>query len=281
MISLIAFDAHLSGRPPKSSFRRVCLKVYMVAGLRRGKTEARETAPVRPVDDVTVEATLRHLPETVSDMVRVQRLTGMRPQETCLLRPIDLDRSGEIWIYRPESHKTEHHGRGRVIPIGPQAQQILTRYLARELEMPCFRPVDSEAKRRALKHRTRRTPLKHGNRPGTNVVGRPKRTPSNRYNVSSYRRAIHRACDRAFPHPTLGAIKVADLSTAQWEELRDWRSSQRWSPNRLRHATGTAVRQQFGLEAAQVILGHAAANVTEIYAERDLQKGIEVARLIG
>ena len=42
-----------------------------------------------------------------------------------------------------------------------------------------------------------------------------------------------------------------------------------WAPNRLRHTRATEVRKQFGLEAAQVILGHAKADVTQVYAERD------------
>lgn len=67
-----------------------------VPGLRRGRTAARETTPIEPVDDALVEATLPHLPEVVADMVRLQRLTGMRPAEVCLLRPCDLDRSGDV-----------------------------------------------------------------------------------------------------------------------------------------------------------------------------------------
>ena len=39
--------------------------------------------------------------------------------------------------------------------------------------------------------------------------------------------------------------------------------------------------QAFGLEAAQVVLGHSHANTTEIYAERDAAKGVEVAKAIG
>jgi len=65
-------------------------------GLRRGRTDARETEPILPVDDATVEATLPCLPEVVADMVRLQRMTGMRPAEVCILRPSDLDRSGDV-----------------------------------------------------------------------------------------------------------------------------------------------------------------------------------------
>jgi hypothetical protein len=48
----------------------------MVSGLRKGRCEAKETGPVLPVDDATVEATLAALPEVVADMARVQRLCG-------------------------------------------------------------------------------------------------------------------------------------------------------------------------------------------------------------
>ena len=50
-----------------------------VEGLRKGRTKATESKPVRPVDDPLVEATLPHLPAVVADMVRFQRLTGCRP----------------------------------------------------------------------------------------------------------------------------------------------------------------------------------------------------------
>lgn len=55
----------------------------------------------------------------------------------------------------------------------------------------------------------------------------------------------------------------------------------RWAPNMLRHTYATEIRQRFGLEEAQVTLGHSKAATTEIYAERDLGKAREVARLVG
>ena len=54
-----------------------------------------------------------------------------------------------------------------------------------------------------------------------------------------------------------------------------------WAPNQLRHSAGTEVRHRFGLEAAQVVLGHAHANVTEIYAEKNVQRAAEIMRAIG
>jgi integrase len=170
-----------------------------VTGLLRGRTTARETSPIGPVDDAVVEATLPHLPEVVADMVRLQRHTGMRPAEVCILRPCGVDRSGEVWLYRPSSHKTEHHGRERVVFLGPEAQSVLLRYLARDGANYSFQPRDSEAKRRAAASAARKTPLHYGNRPGTNRRARPKVRPGERYNTCSYRKAIGRACDTRFP----------------------------------------------------------------------------------
>jgi integrase len=60
---------------------------------------------------------------------------------------------------------------------------------------------------------------------------------------------------------------------------RAWVS--KWHPNQLRHMHGTEVRRIFGIEAAQVALGHAQADVTQIYAERDMGLAERVARQIG
>ena len=60
-----------------------------------------------------------------------------------------------------------------------------------------------------------------------------------------------------------------------------WRAEHCWSPNQLRHAAGTEVRRQYGLEAAQVILGHAKADVTQVYAERDMALAAEIMSKIG
>jgi len=75
--------------------------------------------------------------------------------------------------------------------------------------------------------------------------------------------------------------RMRRLTESQKAELEIFRQGNRWHPNQLRHAKATAVRKQFGLEAAQVILGHAAANVTQVYAERDFELARDVAKKIG
>jgi len=250
---------------------RVWHALQAVSGLRKGRTKAREAKPVPPVAVEVVDATLPHLPEVVADMVRLQRLCGCRPAEVCLVRPCDVDTSGDVWVYRPESHKTEHHGRDRVICIGPKGQDVLRPYLLRPADAYCFSPQESERKRLAALHEKRKTPLSCGNRPGTNRKRRPKKQAGDRYDTNSYRRAIHRAVDLA----NRARTKMAAADGTEPELLP------RWSPNRLRHSAATAIRKQFGLEAAQVTLGHAQADVTQVYAERDLSLAVEVMRKIG
>lgn len=169
--------------------------IQAVPGLKKGRTEAPDRSPVAPLPEAVFQATLPYLPPIVADMARFQRFTGCRPAEVCILRPIDVDRSGEVWEYRPKSHKTEHHGRERVIYIGPKGQGILRPYLLQEADAYCFSPKEALDKHRAERHAGRRTPMGCGNRPGTNRRRRPKRKPGDRYTADSYRRAIHRAVE--------------------------------------------------------------------------------------
>lgn len=246
-------------------------RLRTVEALQRGRSEARETDPIEPVEGGVVEATIPHLLPVVADMVRVQMLTGMRPAEVCKLRPCDVDRSRDVWEYVVGGHKTEHRGRARTVYIGPEAQAILRPYLLRGESVECFSPAEAVEQLRERRADARKTPPKYGNSRGTSRKKNPKRTAGTAYDSGSYRHAIHRACDKAFPPKT----------KLEGDALKKWRSDHRWSPNQLRHTTGTAIRKRFGLEAAQVILGHAAADVTQVYAERDADKARQVARLIG
>lgn len=247
-----------------------------VSGLQAGRSDAKETGRILPVDADIVEQTIPHLPSIVADMIRLQLLTGMRPAEVCKVRPKDIDQSNDVWEFRPQSHKTSHHGRDRVVYIGPAAQSVLSPYLRRDATAFCFCPLEVVAQKRAERSARRVTPAKWGNAPGrkrdkpVRKGGKP-RAAGDRYTPDSYRRAIYRACDLAFVAPK-------ELSG---KPLKDWRKKHRWAPNQLRHAAATTIRKRFGLEAAQVSLGHAAADVTQVYAERDADKAREVARAIG
>ena len=239
-------------------------------GLRRGRSAARETAPVMPVDDDVFQQTLEFLRPIVADMARIQRLTGSRPDEICMLRPCDVDRTGNVWSYTPESHKNEHHNRRRVIFLGPRAQVILQPYLNRAAESYCFSPIEAEAERNEERRTNRVSPMTPSQAARKRKC-RPKRPKGGRYSEAAFRRSIHRACDDADHQAHQDAPSVP----------AEQRLFARWSPNRLRHSAGTEIRRHFGVEAAQVTLGHASCGVTQIYAERDLQKAAEIMRIVG
>ena len=237
-----------------------------VEPLKKGRTVAPELPPVKPIDEEIVEATLPYLAEVVADMIRFQRLTGSRPGEVCGLRPADIDRSGPTWKWQPPNHKNSWRDADRVIMIGPRAQKLIQKYLLRDAETYCFSPKEAERKRSRLRRLARKSPLTPSQR-----ARKPKRhgrrRPRDAYDTASYRHAITRAVgllnkDRKKKDP-----KVTPIPD--------------WSPNQLRHAAATEIRKKFGLEAAQVVLGHSTADITQVYAERNQALAAQVIRQIG
>jgi hypothetical protein len=241
--------------------------LWAVDGLKRGCTNAKESSPVLPVEDVVVEASLPYMSPPVKAMVQLQRLAGMRPGEVVLMRPCDLDHGASIWLYRPESHKTEHHGIERVIFLGPQAQAILQPFLLRDPEAQCFSPREAIADLRARQRTNRKSRVQ------PSQVCRKKRVtkkePRERYTRDPYTRAIIYAIARA----NRERLKAGPIPAGDYVP--------HWHPNQLRHTAATEARQRFGLEAAQVLLGHAKADVTQVYAERNRSLGEQVASAIG
>lgn len=250
-----------------------------VAGLKRGRCSVRESDPVKPVPDAVVEATCAAAPPTLAAMIRVQRLTGMRPGELVVMRTCDIDTSGKIWRFTPMRHKTEHHGRSRVVYLGPQAQRGLKPFLRTDVRSFIFSPSDALGQIAEIKRSRRKTRVQPSQvRRAERAKGRDLRP---RYTTGSYARAIAYACDRAFPHPELSQLRQSRMSEEQLQTLKAWRLAHRWSPNQLRHSAATFLRKQFGIEAARVVLGHSSADVTEIYAEQDLSRAAEVMGRVG
>jgi hypothetical protein len=128
-----------------------------VPGFRRGRTDVRESEPVKPVPEAFVDAIRPHVGRQVWAMVELQRLTGMRPGEVCIMRTRELDTSGRVWSYRPSAHKTEHHGRERLIHLGPEAQAVLDGWLRPDLGAYLFQPREATEERLAELRRNRKT----------------------------------------------------------------------------------------------------------------------------
>ena len=183
------------------------------------------------------------------------------------------------------SHKTEHHEHDRIIFIGPKAQEVLRAYLLRAADAYCFSPAESKKQWLEARHAARKTPLSYGNAPGTNRKSRPKRQPKVRYTKDGYNRAIQRGCEAAFGIPKELRRISKKLPINEKERLQaaaaEWRVKNCWSPNQLRHSAGTDIRRQFGLEGAQVVLGHAKADVTQVYAERNAALAATIMQKIG
>jgi integrase len=220
----------------------VAVSLTTVKGLQKDRSDAREKAPIGPVDDKCVEAVLPRVSELVANVLRLMRLTGMRPGEVLSMKAAEIDRTeSSCWVYKPRHHKTSHKGKDRTIFLGPKAQTII---------LP-----------RLLKA-------------GANALLFPIRCDSLRW-------AVEKGCQRAFPHPILSKIPPKKRTDDQEAALEAWNKAHRWHPNQLRHSVGTEVRAKYGLEAAQVLLGHCKADITETYAERDMAKARAVARKIG
>src|SRR5205823_3956852 len=84
---------------------------------------------VRPVSDEQVDKTLPLVSNHVRGLIQLQRVTGARSGELCILRPGDIDTSDRVWIYRPRRHKNEHRGQDRLVYLGPKAQELLRPFL--------------------------------------------------------------------------------------------------------------------------------------------------------
>ena len=223
--------------------------------LKRGRCAAREKAAIVSVPDEIVEKTIPFMRGPVAAMVRLQRLSGMRPCEVVSMRPCDIEFGEASWVYTPRSHKMEHLGRSRRIALGPRCQQILSPYLDRDAEAYLFSPAEAVAELRLslTNERALRQGGSGGNRKPKAL--KPKRAARLHYDVDSYRRAIKRACKKA--------------------------GVEEWAPNQLRHTAATDIRRRFGVESARTILGHSDIATSEIYAERDHEMASRIASEIG
>lgn len=236
-----------------------------VRGLYKGQENCRESEDIKPAPIASITALLCHLSPTVAAMVRVQFYCGMRPGEVCILRACDLDTSGDVWLYRPERHKTEWRGCQQVKAIPPIAQQIIKQFMRPDRDAYLFSPADSAAwcleQRMAnrLPRKTKRYPCeirRVQKKARTSRRRTAKKVPGDRYCTSSYYRALTYAFERA-------EKKGVTID--------------RFAPNQLRHSIGTLVSQVLGQQQSQVYLGHESMDATNIYTERTIGELVAIA----
>jgi len=188
-------------------------------------------------DDVII-ATLPILPPTLQAMIKLQRLTGMRPSEVFNMRVGDIDKTSiaGVWLYRLASHKTQKKtGKKRVIALNPTEQALIAPYLEGK------KPTDSVfSPRTAMLER----------KPGMKI----RNEVGNFYNKDSYRTAVLRAIAKQNRRlPVDQRIPV-------------------WTPYELRHSAASALSVELGGEAATSQLGHTSQTTTAIYLHREIEK---------
>lgn len=224
-------------------------EVASLRALGKNRGGARETPEVEPVPWKIVEATLQHLPAPLVAAVLVQWHSGARPAEILSMTRRQLTTSGKVWLYRPVQHKGDHLGKKRVVALGPKAQEVLRPLVTLAMDAPIFAPAAVWSWFRSRKRAERRTPATKQ----TRERDARRRSPVKRefLDVATYRRALHRAADKA--------------------------EVPRWSPHRLRHAAGTRIATTAGIEAARAALGHADDRMTRRYthtADEDAAKAV-------
>jgi integrase len=246
-------------------------------GLARGRSGAREREPVRPVAEEVVREMQPFMNRHVRGMVDVQLLTGARPGEVCVLRACDIDMGGSIWLYRPDRHKTAHHGHQRVIAIGPRAQEILREFLTLDTQAYLFSPRRAMEEIRERQRRDRKTPVPPSQRHRRKA--RPKRKPGERYTTDAYDHAIRKAIAAA--NKARACNECRKLKPAQRCAKCRAATLPHWHPHQLRHTAATRIRREYGLDIARAILGHRSPQITELYAELDTAHAAEVMRRLG
>lgn len=239
-------------------------RLLCVDGLAKGQYDVREADSVRPVSREAFKAILPFVSPVIREMMQVQYLCAMRPGETCIMRPCDIDRTGDVWLYSPSRHKNDWRDQSLVKAIPEPAQAILRPRLLRDSEAYLFEP--REGVQWAIEQRQKRQRTTKVYPSETKRVERLKRlrrhrvkrkAPGPHYTTTSYRRAIHYGFKRA---------------------EREGLELERFNPNQLRHSIVTFISGRFGRQKAQRFAGHENLDATAIYDESEISEMIELAR---
>ena len=255
-----------------------------VSGLKYGRSDARETEPIKPVPDAYVDAVLPYVAAQVAAMLNLQRVTGMRSGEVTIMRACDINMAGRVWEYTPAAHKTAYRGHSRTVYLGPKAQAIIKPFLKTDLQGYLFSPAEANDQRNSCRlgvsRPDRKTPiypseLRSRERLRLARAGRKSRRPKGgRYRTDSYWQAVSYGIDA-----TNKALVKAAVACGLDPDSADTIPS--WHPHQLRHNAATALRREYGIEVARIILGHKSPAITEVYAEVDHARAIDVMASVG
>ena len=242
--------------------RLVKLETYqvlqMIGHLKKGRCgDIPEGKKRGAIGAAHIEAIKPHVNRTIWAMVQVQLLAGCRPGEVAAMTTGSLDRSGDVWVYKPESHKNAWREKERVVYLGPKAQLIITPFLLADPDSPIFSPRRAMVERWEEQRKSAEKPL-YGERKRRierdGFGGKALERIGERYTANAYRTAIKRACEAAGIPP--------------------------WTPYQLRHTAAQEARANAGVEGVSAVLGNS-IDAAQVYSERNLKLAREVAKRCG
>lgn len=252
------------------------LALESVEPLRQRETTAPASKKVQPVEWRFVKPVIAAASPVVGAMIAVQFLTGMRSDNLCCMRLCDIDRTGDVWLYVPFRHKNQWRELNLCIALGPKTQEALLPLLDRPDDAWLFSPRESVAWSNAQRrlNRKRTTPVYPSELKRVQRVSEERRAKKQRdcYTSNTYYHAVEK---------TIRRLNTAILKGQGTDEEKQEKLIPSWHPHRLRHSAGTEVRKRFDLEHAQAFLGHTSIEAAQIYAAKDLERALEVARQIG
>ena len=235
----------------------------VVKSLRKGEQGTFDNPPRQEISDEVVKRTLPFMPPTLRAMVKVQRLTGMRPSEVFNMKVGEIvkDADPELWHYVRKTHKTERFIGKKIIPLGMPEQELIAPYLeGKAPESAVFSPRTAMAERNAEKRANRKTKISPSQAARDKVRAEKPSRYSEFYNLYSYRQAIEHAIAKGN------------------RQLPDGEKIPHWFPYQLRHSASTATEKTEGLDKAQALLEHRTANITKRYAHGQLKIAESMAR---
>jgi len=115
-----------AARPPRRWIGALIVaELALVEPLKRHRTPAPESPGVKPVSWEMVSSTIAIASLQVATMIELHWLIGCRPSELVSMRWSEIRECGDVMVYSPTHHKTEHHGRERHIVVGPLGVALL------------------------------------------------------------------------------------------------------------------------------------------------------------
>lgn len=239
--------------PPEFPIGASLKQVKPIKNARMGVTPPKT---IRPASIEDFNAVIKHMSRQTCSIVELMLLTGMRSNDACIMRPMDIDQTSDVWVYLPVKFKRSGMTgqTQRKIYLGPKCQQILKPFLENRLSTSfMFSPKEAMEEIRANQRSQRNPKVQTGQSQRQNKP--PERQPGQKYTSASLYRAVRNAARKA------GNLEI--------------------TPNMVRHLAGTNVRDKFGIENALKIMGHKNVNTTEIYAQYNSTKSMEIMREIG